>query len=306
MALRTSILKHALPLVPQHSFTRHTLLLALPSLDPAHPDYQPDVSESVIDTLFGNGNTAPARALVDAWVGEGLHAVQGANTRERLKNRLRYSSLVGEHLVEAYAVLASPGSTPSLPIPRIPLSILQSLNLPRLYSPPPSSPLSPLSSSSNSPASSPSSTAETLHSLLDATSNRIPFVGVNPAGPLAYAWRIADRALKADEQTQQIQNGLMGEPAGSGPEWYTARISLMGAYLAAEARLLQPYPASPLADNATNPFLVEAERKLDEHMDRYDAAAKAVSEGSEHTGYLMDYLGHLGRSALGIIRSRGF
>lgn len=98
-SLRSTILHHAIPLIPTHSFTRRTLLQSLPSLKPDHPDYRSVLEDSVVDTIFGNGQ-APGKALTAAWEEEGLKAMQGENTRERLKSRLGHSAVVGEHLVE--------------------------------------------------------------------------------------------------------------------------------------------------------------------------------------------------------------
>lgn len=89
------------------------------------------------------------------------------------------------------------------------------------------------------------------------------------------------------------------------PEWYSSRISLMVAYLAAESVLLQPIPAaSAMAES--NPHLPAAERKLDEHLDRYDTVSKLFNEGEKGLGEAMNYFGHWGRTAIGLIKSRGF
>ena len=222
--LRTTILRHALPLVPTHSFTRQALVNALPSLPPSHPDHRDALPESVIDTLFDAGSSAPAQALVSAWEEEGLTSLQGQHVRDRLRHRLSYSSQVGEHLVEvrdtrsgrslcsyqAYALLSAPGSSTSLPIPQLPaplLPLLRQIRLPPLYAPP----------GSPSPSSRPSTDAATeLSSALQATSRRLPLIGFNPAGPLSYAWRIADGALRVDDKARGVQKGLMDEPTGSG------------------------------------------------------------------------------------------
>ena len=120
MSLRVSVLQQALPLLPQHSFTRQTLSLALSSLRPdlTHPSEslgrdaqfpQAEVVthyrvENVIDTLFGTGSIAPGKALVEAWQEAGLKDMEEAGPSsklsDRLGRRLRYSSTVGEHLVE--------------------------------------------------------------------------------------------------------------------------------------------------------------------------------------------------------------
>jgi len=77
----------------------------------------------------------------------------------------------------------------------------------------------------------------------------------------------------------------------------------MMAYLIAESRLLQPIT---VLNGGINPHIVAAEAALDDHLNRYDIAASVVEGGGKNTGYLMNYLGHLGNSAIGLIRSRGF
>jgi len=105
MSLRSKILHHALPLLPAHSFTRQTLSLALSSLPTSHPDHRPDpTAEGVIDTLFGEGITAPGQALVEAWDEQGRARMEAVDAkggvRGMLRDRLGYSAGVGEHLVE--------------------------------------------------------------------------------------------------------------------------------------------------------------------------------------------------------------
>lgn len=105
MSLRSTILRHSLPLLPIHSFTRQTLSLALNSLPPSHPDYRPDPTpEGMIDTLFGEGIKAPGQTLVEAWEAEGRKSMEEKDVKDgvgsTLRGRLRYSAEVGEHLVE--------------------------------------------------------------------------------------------------------------------------------------------------------------------------------------------------------------
>ena len=139
-SLRASILHHSLPLLSTHSFTRHTLTLALASLrpdltsssTPLHANTEQEAStkrtkstkvsrskqkthtkaeasslasDNVLDTLFGSG-TAPARALVRAWEDEGISKItqRPGDMRDRLRSRLEYSAQVGEHLVEVSAI----------------------------------------------------------------------------------------------------------------------------------------------------------------------------------------------------------
>lgn len=105
MSLRTKILQHSLHLLPVHSFSRRTLSLALSSLPSSHPDFQPSPTpESVIDTLFGEGISAPGDALVYAWEEAGRGRMEegdpSTGVKGLLEERLRYSAEVGEHLVE--------------------------------------------------------------------------------------------------------------------------------------------------------------------------------------------------------------
>ena len=131
MSLRALILQHSLPLLPRHSFSRQTLSAALQSVqsgpenaetahsflesasptattrrDPIGLDRLDDIGrENVIDTLFGSGTIAPARALLDAWQDAGLSAMESSEHPQsdvsgRLERRLEYSAGVGEHLVE--------------------------------------------------------------------------------------------------------------------------------------------------------------------------------------------------------------
>lgn len=79
----------------------------------------------------------------------------------------------------------------------------------------------------------------------------------------------------------------------------------MIAYLAAESVLLQPIPAA-VAIGGSNPHLPAAVRKLDEHLDRHDTVAKLFSEGEQGMGQALNYFGHWGRTAIGLIKSRGF
>ena len=55
---------------------------------------------------------------------------------------------------------------------------------------------------------------------------------MNPLGPLAYAWRISDKACYAIEEQRGLRKGLYNEPTGAGPEWYMGRIGLGLVYLA--------------------------------------------------------------------------
>jgi hypothetical protein len=109
MSLRSSILKHALPHLPEQSFTVRPLLDSLSSLPQNHPDRNETVTPEVLDVLFGSELNA-RRELVKAWEEEGLRdMVEGEMSKGRseidavgdiLARRLEYSSRIGEHLVE--------------------------------------------------------------------------------------------------------------------------------------------------------------------------------------------------------------
>lgn len=110
MSLSKSILSKAIKNVPRYSFTRQALLAATSSTE------QSDLLESV----FGSG-IEPERALVREWEEQGLKAIaptpsssvtvtvpKGKSQREvdfealrsALERRIRWSSDVGEHLVQ--------------------------------------------------------------------------------------------------------------------------------------------------------------------------------------------------------------
>ncbi|GFZ50649.1 hypothetical protein JCM24511_08407, partial [Saitozyma sp. JCM 24511] len=293
MSLRSTILTHSLPLLPTYSFTRQTLTHALSSLPSDHPSYRPEpLSESVVDTLFGPGPSA-GKALVEAWEHEGLSRMdKGKGVQDMLERRLSYSAEVGEHLVEAYALLSSPESTASIPLPTIPVPIKQLLNfrLPPLYTPPGTV----SSSSSSAPRHS---TSEVMASLSDATGGRLPFLRFSPLGPLSYAWRIADEAMALQDKSKPLKKGVMDEPVGAGPEWYASRIGLSLAYLAAESHLLRPFPSpsSELSVSASdsaspaNPHLPAAIVALRRNLKWCDDAARSVQGAEQGAGDLMGF-----------------
>ena len=99
MSLRQSILTNALPHIPRHSFTRQALLCVTP---------RPELLGSIV-------GDNPERALVAQWAAEGLRAMgdgrqvsKGKSQRDvdfeavkrALERRIRWSSDVGEHLVQ--------------------------------------------------------------------------------------------------------------------------------------------------------------------------------------------------------------
>ncbi|WWC57852.1 uncharacterized protein I303_100387 [Kwoniella dejecticola CBS 10117] len=299
MALRQQILSSALPLLPTHSFTRSTLSQALRSLKP-----QVSNSDGVIDTIFGNGSVAPSRALVDAWQEEGLRAMSSSKeTKEDLgdvlKRRITYSAGVGEHLVEAYANLTTPSSTPSIPLPSIPIlrTLLSTVKIPPSYVPPALQP-------SNPPT--PTSASSILDQMTNATGHRIPLSSINPLGPLSYAWRIADEALFLNEQKGKVQGsvrrGYWNEPTGPGPEWYTKRIGLSIVYLASESALLQPYPVG--STTTMNPYLDKSLAALDTNLERYKSILSSLERSEENMGDVANFVDYVARSWGGLIKSR--
>ena len=111
MSLRTQILKHALPHVPEQSFTLRPLLDSLSNLPKDHPDRNDTITPEVLDVIFGSELNA-RRELVKAWEKEGLRDMVGFEipkgpelelVGEILARRLEYSSRIGEHLVEVCA-----------------------------------------------------------------------------------------------------------------------------------------------------------------------------------------------------------
>ncbi|KAI0255026.1 hypothetical protein BJV78DRAFT_1180641 [Lactifluus subvellereus] len=105
--LRAQLLKLAVPLVQQHGFTRTALahsVLALPE-----PRSEP-LSDTAVTTLFGEGDTA-RRTLIRAWLDEGrahMRSVPVDGVKGALLVRLEYNLPVLDHLMEAFALVASP------------------------------------------------------------------------------------------------------------------------------------------------------------------------------------------------------
>lgn len=119
-------------------------------------------------------------------------------------------------------MLSTPNMTTSLPLPSIPtpaLSLLQSFKLPPPYLPPSSPSANTYESTSYPPGSTPPSTLEVssiMSRLLEQTNGRLPFLSINSIGPISYAWRIADAALKVDEKKMGVVAGVTSEPIGQG------------------------------------------------------------------------------------------
>ncbi|ORY31922.1 hypothetical protein BCR39DRAFT_479444 [Naematelia encephala] len=240
--------------------------------------------------------------------------------------------------IQAYANLSTPTSPPSIPLPSLPTSLvsrlLTALRPPPLYSPPsssssssfspspsfssslsstsPSSPSSASSSSSPSSTSSSSSTSSLSFSSF-LSSSQLALITINPLGPFSYAFRIADTAMTANErllleqqqQQSNLRRGAWGEPLGAGSEWYISRAGLGIVYLIAESNLLRPMPSDQPVSRGINPYLPQAIESLETGIDRYNQVMNTLENSEQGLGEAAGYLGFLGRSLQGIIRSRG-
>jgi hypothetical protein len=230
MSLRAAILSAALPTLPRTSFTRAALSSALASL-PAHSELDSAARDGVLDTVFGPGGVEGPRALVSAWEEQGEAAMRtassasagGATPTDRvtrvLSARLAHAAALGPHLTEAHALLAA-GTPSSLPVPEPVLAALRT-RLPSV----------PLYAPAGAAAKAWEHGAPAAADLLDRTGGRLPLPTGSPAAPLAYAWRVADAAVYAARP--HTGTGVMREPRGAGVEWYTSRVGLALAYLAA-------------------------------------------------------------------------
>ena len=110
--------------------------------------------------------------------------------------------------------MSSPDSSLSLPLPKLPPSILDmvsSLRLPPLYAPPDSA--TPNLKQNVAPENDQQHVMSLLRQL---GGGRLPLIALNPFGPLRYGLRIADGVLGADEKKDGVKVGMMGEPTGSG------------------------------------------------------------------------------------------
>ena len=96
---RTRLLKLSVPLVKHHGFTRTAL--ARSALDLPEPHAEP-LSDSVVTTLFGDGDTA-RRTLISAWLDEGrahMRFVPVDGVKGALLARLEYNVPVLGYLPE--------------------------------------------------------------------------------------------------------------------------------------------------------------------------------------------------------------
>ena len=103
------------------------------------------------------------------------------------------------------------------------------------------------------------------------------------------------------------------------PEWYTSRLAVGLAYLAAESHLLQPYQSVPTAGepvessesnpkemgSVSNPYLAEAQQALTNHLGDYDSLKGSLGEAQKEGNDLMGTLHFLSQGAMGVLRSRG-
>lgn len=110
--MRNVLLRHAIPLVRTHGFTRQALSIAALSLPTPHCE---PLSETAVSALFGPGDEA-RKTLIRAWLGEGIDRMgqcDGAEGGEKtqsiipiqdaLKNRLKWNEPVLNHLPEVRA-----------------------------------------------------------------------------------------------------------------------------------------------------------------------------------------------------------
>lgn len=78
--LRHTVLRNAIPLVPQHSFTRAALLSSIRQLPvaTASADSSPlQTPEALLESLFGKG-VEPEKSLVREWEAQGLQSMKDA------------------------------------------------------------------------------------------------------------------------------------------------------------------------------------------------------------------------------------
>ncbi|BEI83733.1 hypothetical protein CcaverHIS002_0403370 [Cutaneotrichosporon cavernicola] len=294
MSLRSAILKATIPLIPEAGFSRAALSAGLASLPASSSKVQDDAGrEAVIDTLFsGNAASDAPRALVQAWEDEGraiMHNGVKGDALERLVTvlgrRLEWSASVGEHLLDAHALLVAPTSSTPLPAPL--LALLDRVPCPpfpisRVVDPLPHSPT------------------------LGSTGGRLPLPGLHAAAPLMYAWRVADEAVYA-AQPDKGRQGVMREPAGAGVEWYSHRAGLALAYLQAEAYLLQPIDTATKAPApGYNPHLPTALASLRDSLGQYATARRSLGQAESATESAISFIELMTRSIAGIVRSRGF
>lgn len=106
--MRNVLLRHAIPLVRIHGFTRQALSVAATSLPTPHPE---PLSDTAVSALFGSGDEA-RKTLIQAWLDEGIsrmgrrendeaEKIKGSvSVKDALKDRLRWNEPVLHHLPE--------------------------------------------------------------------------------------------------------------------------------------------------------------------------------------------------------------
>ncbi|KAJ7707467.1 hypothetical protein B0H17DRAFT_1032787 [Mycena rosella] len=114
------LLKLALPLVPEHGFTRAALARSVLHLPTPHVA---PLSDRAVSSLFGSGDRA-RKTLFRAWLDGGVESMQGArpaSVKEALHARLAYNEPALPHLPEAFALLSAPesGMPPFDPMPAL-------------------------------------------------------------------------------------------------------------------------------------------------------------------------------------------
>ena len=96
---RAQLLRLAVPLVPQHGFTRTALARSVLALPEPHSE---PLSDIAVTTLFGEGDAA-RKTLIGAWLDEGrshMRSVPVDGVKGALLVRLEYNLPVLEHLTE--------------------------------------------------------------------------------------------------------------------------------------------------------------------------------------------------------------
>lgn len=96
--LRLQILRHALPLIKSHGFTRQALASAVLSL----PNHSEPLSDTAVSSLFGSGDSARS-TLISYWLEEARNDMsikKGASIGAILKHRLQRNEPVLSYLPE--------------------------------------------------------------------------------------------------------------------------------------------------------------------------------------------------------------
>lgn len=113
-----ALLKRSFPLIPQHGFTRKTIMLASGRVSTREDGEESNgrLSETAISALFGAGDNA-RRTLIEAWFKEGIVDMGASQTMAKenatslpatapptlsdlLQRRLEWNKPVNQHLPE--------------------------------------------------------------------------------------------------------------------------------------------------------------------------------------------------------------